>query len=178
VALVLGGLISAFGMLNALVMSYSRLPLAMAQDRMLPRSFAKLNARTGAPWVAILVCAAGWALCLGLGFERLITLDVLLSGASVVLEFAALYALRVKEPELNRPFRVPGGTTGAALIGVCPLLLLGISVFHSESERILGVNGLLFGVLLILAGFVAYWAQSAASGGVHVTTAPSDSPKS
>ena len=177
VALVLGGLISAFGMLNALVMSYSRLPLAMAQDRMLPRSFAKLNARTGAPWVAILVCAAGWALCLGLGFERLITLDVLLSGASVVLEFAALYALRVKEPELNRPFRVPGGATGAALIGVCPLLLLSISVLHSESERILGVNGLLFGVLLILAGFVAYWAQSAASGGVRVTTAPSDTPK-
>jgi len=36
---------------------------------------------------------------------------------------------------------------------------------------------LLFGVLLILAGFVAYWAQSAASGGVRVTTAPSDTPK-
>jgi amino acid transporter len=144
---------------------------------MLPRAFAKLNTRTGAPWVAILVCAAGWALCLGLGFERLITLDVLLSGASVVLEFAALYALRVKEPGLNRPFRVPGGMPGAALIGVCPLLLLGISVLHSESERILGVNGLLFGVLLILAGFVAYWAQSAASGGARVTTEPSDTPK-
>ena len=41
VALVLGGMMSAFGMFNALVMSYSRLPLAMAQDGMLPAVFGK-----------------------------------------------------------------------------------------------------------------------------------------
>ena len=177
VALVLGGLFSAFGMLNALVMSYSRLPLAMAQDDLLPRIFARMHRKTAAPWVAILVCASGWALCLGLGFERLITLDVLLSGASVMLEFAALLALRIKEPALDRPFRVPGGMPGAALLGVCPLLLLGISVLHSESERILGVNGLLFGLLLIVAGFAAYWAQCAIGPGASLT-APSDTPKS
>ena len=178
VALVLGGLISAFGMLNALVMSYSRLPLAMAQDDLLPRAFATLHRRTQAPWVAILVCAAGWALCLGLGFERLITLDVLLSGASVMLEFAALVALRVKEPGLPRPFRVPGGMSGAVCLGICPMLLLGISVFHSEGERIMGVNALLCGVLLILAGFVAYWAQCAISPGPRLAPAPSDTTKS
>ena len=43
VGVVLGGIISAFGMFNALVMSYSRLPLAMAQDGMLPSVFAKLQ---------------------------------------------------------------------------------------------------------------------------------------
>src|SRR6266705_3124597 len=41
IGLVLGGMMSAFGMFNALVMSYSRLPLAMAQDGMLPSFFAK-----------------------------------------------------------------------------------------------------------------------------------------
>ncbi|MGA8183053.1 MAG: APC family permease, partial [Terriglobia bacterium] len=66
--LVLGGMVSAFGIFNALVMSYSRLPLAMAEDGMLPRVFAKVHPKTKAPWVAILACAAGWALCLGLGF--------------------------------------------------------------------------------------------------------------
>ena len=39
IALVVGGMVSAFGMFNALVMSYSRLPLAMAQDGMLPSIF-------------------------------------------------------------------------------------------------------------------------------------------
>ena len=61
IALVLGGMISAFGMFNALVMSYSRLPLAMAQDGMLPKIFGKIHPRTRAPWVAIVVCAIGWA---------------------------------------------------------------------------------------------------------------------
>src|SRR5438552_11658304 len=72
----LGGMMSAFGMFNALVMSYSRLPFAMAGEGMLPKVFAKTSKKTNAPWVAILVCASGWALCLGLGFQRLITLDI------------------------------------------------------------------------------------------------------
>src|ERR1700729_463689 len=82
IGLALGGMISAFGMFNALVMSYSRLPLAMAQDGMLPRVFGKVNRRR-APWVAILACAVGWAMCLGLGFERLVTIDILLYGTSL-----------------------------------------------------------------------------------------------
>src|SRR2546422_4152643 len=128
VALVLGGMISAFGMFNALVMSYSRLPLAMAQDGMLPRVFAKLHPRTRAPWVAIVVCAIGWATCLGLGFERLVTIDILLYGASLLLEFSALIVLRVREPELRRPFRVPGGTFGAIAVGIPPMVLLGFDL--------------------------------------------------
>jgi len=175
VAIVVGGVISSFGMFNALVMSYSRLPLAMAQDAMLPAVFAKLHPRTHAPWVAIITCAAAWALCLGLGFERLITLDVLLSGASVILEFLALVALRIKEPNLDRPFRVPGGMTGACLLGVCPLLLLGLSVFHSAGERILGIDGLLFSVLLMLGGFITYWAHFATRGTARLASARSDS---
>ncbi|HKS82846.1 MAG TPA: APC family permease [Candidatus Acidoferrales bacterium] len=156
VAVVMGGMMSGFGMFNALVMSYSRLPLAMAQDGLLPSVFAKLHPKTRTPWVAILVLATGWALCLGLGFERLVTLDVLLYGLSLMLEFVALIVLRIKEPDLPRPFRVPGGMLGAVLLGVCPALLLGFSVFHGESEQILGMSGLAFGVLLILGGVVVY----------------------
>ncbi len=156
-ALVLGGMISAFGMFNALVMSYSRLPVAMANDGMLPKLFAKLDRKTRAPWVAIITCSVGWATCLELGFERLIILDVLLNGLSLLLEFAALVVLRVREPNLLRPFRVPGGTLVAILLGVCPALLLIFSAVRSHQERIFGMNGLLFGLILVVAGFVVYW---------------------
>ncbi len=159
-ALVLGGMMSGFGMFNALVMSYSRLPLAMAQDGMLPSVFGKLHPKTRAPWVAILVLATCWALCLGLGFERLVTLDILLYGMSLLLEFVALIALRIKEPGLPRPFRVPGGMPGAILLGVFPTLLLGFSILHGQSEQILGMSGLTFGGLLIAGGFVVYWTMS------------------
>jgi len=153
---VLGGMMSAFGMFNALVMSYSRLPLAMARDGMLPKIFAKTSARTQAPWVAILACATCWALCLGLGFKRLVTLDIMLYGAALMLEFVTLVALRIREPQLKREFRVPGGLAGAILAGVFPLALLMIALVQSESQSVLGMNGLLFGVLIMAAGFALY----------------------
>ncbi len=160
VALVLGGMMSGFGMFNALVMSYSRLPLAMAQDGMLPGAFARVHPKTRAPWVAILACAAGWALCLSLSFERLVTLDILLYGGSLLLEFISLVALRLREPNLHRPFRVPGGLPGAVLAGVFPTLLLALALVHSERETVLGMNGLAFGALIVLAGFAAYFAAA------------------
>ena len=156
VGVVLGGMISAFGMFNALVMSYSRLPLAMAQDGMLPAVFGKLQKKSRAPWVAIIALAMGWAMCLGLGFARLVTLDILLYGASLFLEFVALAVLRFREPELPRPFRVPGGLFGAIAIGIPPVLLLGFSVIRSEHESVLGMSSFVFGMILIAAGFVAY----------------------
>jgi amino acid transporter len=156
VGLVAGGMISAFGMFNALVMSYSRLPLAMAQDGMLPKVFAKLHPTTRAPWVAIAVCAVGWAMCLGLGFQRLVTIDILLYGCSLGLEFVALIFLRIREPDLPRAFRVPGGMFGAVAVGIAPMLLLGFSIIRSETEQVLGMSALAFGMILIGAGFVAW----------------------
>ena len=67
VALVLGGMMSAFGMFNALVMSYSRLPLAMAQDGMLPAVFSKVTKRMALRgsrswcWPPAGRCRSGWA---------------------------------------------------------------------------------------------------------------------
>ena len=155
VALVLGGMMSAFGMFNALVMSYSRLPYAMALDGILPKTFARVN-RHGAPWLSIVVLATGWALCLGLGFERLVTIDILIYGGSLALEFLALIVLRVTEPSLPRPFKVPGGMFGVLLVTLFPTLLLVFSIVRGDHEEVLGMNALVFGMLLLVAGFVAY----------------------
>jgi amino acid transporter len=156
VGLALAGMISGFGMFNALVMSYSRLPLAMAQDGMLPKIFGKRTKRTGAPWVAILVLAVFWAPCLLLGFERLVTIDILLYGGSLGLEFAALIWLRIREPELPRPFRVPGGMFGAIAIGIPPMLMLGFSILRSQHETVFGMSSFAFGMILMGAGVAAY----------------------
>ena len=77
-----------------------------------------------------------------------------------MLEFVTLVVLRIREPELKREFRVPGGLVGATLLGVFPLLLLGLAVAHGGSETVLGMNGLVFGLVIIVAGFVVYLATA------------------
>jgi len=154
--IVLGGMMSAFGMFNALVMSYSRLPLAMARDGMLPKLFARTTRRTQTPWVAILVLATCWALCLKLKFTKLVTLDIMLYGASLLLEFVTLVVLRIREPELKRDFKVPGGLAGAISCGVFPVALMSLAMVESGQQTVLGMNGLLFGGLMIAVGFVLY----------------------
>jgi amino acid transporter len=85
----------------------------------------------------------------------------MLYGASLSLEFITLVVLRIREPELKREFRVPGGLTGAILAGAFPMALLSLAMVKSGSETILGMNGLLFGGLIISAGFALYFATSA-----------------
>lgn len=160
IAIIAGGMIAALATFNSLLMSYSRLPMAMAEDGLLPRAFALTTKNTHAPWVAIVTCAILWGACLGLGFERLVTLDIVLWGASMVLEFVALVLLRIREPELPRPFRVPGGVLACALLGVAPTTLIVIAGLHSRGETIAGMNALWFSFLVMIAGAAAYAVSS------------------
>jgi amino acid transporter len=80
----------------------------------------------------------------------------MLYGLSLSLEFVTLVVLRIREPNLKREFKIPGGLTGVILVGAFPLALLGLALVKSQSEEVMGMNGLLFGVLIILAGFAVY----------------------
>lgn len=158
-AVVAGGAISGLGMFNALVMSYSRLPMAMAEDGMLPRTVARVNER-GVPWVSVLLCGLAWALALKLPFERLISIDLILYGASLILEFVALVVLRVREPNLERPFKA-GSMAFACALGVGPAALIGYALYVSRKDQIVeGFPAILFAVLVACAGPVLYWITS------------------
>jgi amino acid transporter len=157
IAIALAGVIGAIGSFGALMLSFTRLPLVMAEDGYLPRIFTRRNARTGAPWVAILACAILWAICFPLGFEKSLILDVLLTGLSILLEFWALVALRIREPELARPFRVPGGIGGAVAIGVPPLALMIAAFARNHTELVGSTNELVIGIAVIAAGVGLYF---------------------
>jgi amino acid transporter len=159
-AVVAGGAISGIGMFNALVMSYTRLPMAMAEDGMLPSALAKKNSR-GVPWVSVLLCGLAWALALKLPFERLISIDLILYGTSLRLEFVALIVLRLREPNLARPFKA-GNLAFAFALGVGPAVLIGYALYASRAEKLMGsTSALLFAVVVALLGPALYWITAA-----------------
>jgi amino acid transporter len=157
VCVVLGGTINGFGMFNALMMSYTRVPYALAEEGLLPKALT-WKTTVGVPWVSVVLCSAAWALALNLTFERLISIDLVLYGAALVLEFVALVVLRVKEPALARPFRVPGGLWAAIAVGVGPTLLIGFALWAAKGERVAGLPALAFAAIVAAAGPVVYLA--------------------
>ncbi len=126
------------GMFNALAMSYTRLPMAMAEDGMLPLMLARRNQR-GVPWVSVLLCGLAWALALKLPFERLISIDLILYGSSLLLEFVALIVLRIREPELPRPFKA-GNLAFACSLAIGPAALIAFALFASRNEKLIGID--------------------------------------
>jgi len=152
---VLGGTINGFGMFNALMMSYTRVPYALAVEGMLPKVVAR-RTEGGVPWVSVVLCSVAWALALGMSFERLISIDLVLYGAALVLEFIALVVLRLKEPGLVRPFKVPGGLWGAVAVGVGPTLLIGWAMWAARNERLAGLPALGFAAIVAAGGPLVY----------------------
>jgi amino acid transporter len=159
-AVVAGGAISGIGMFNALVMSYSRLPMAMADEGMLPRVVGRRN-RRGVPWISVVLCGVAWGLALKLPFERLISIDLILYGTSLLLEFVALAVLRVREPNMPRPFKA-GNLAFAILLGVGPAALIAYALYASRDEKLIGTtSALAFSVAVGLLGPPLYWLTAA-----------------
>ena len=133
--LALAGLASALALFNALLMVYTRIPLAMAQDGLLPKVFGRTDAR-GTPTVAIVLSACIYSVFSLLPFGNLIVADAIFYAAAVMLEFAALVWFRANEPALRGPFRIPLGTVGVAVLASVPFTvfcgIIAISFFDGE----------------------------------------------
>jgi hypothetical protein len=74
-----------------------------------------------------------------------------LYGLSLVLEFVALILLRIREPLLPRPFRLPGGLAGAIATAAMPTALVALALVREPSGSVLAL-----GATLILLGPVVY----------------------
>jgi amino acid transporter len=151
-----GALASMFTLFNSLLLSYSRLPFVVAQDGYLPPAFARVNQR-GVPVVAVVSLSALASLLALLQYDRLVILYGLVYTLSLILEFLALWILRVREPQLPRPFRVPGGTTGLALTVILPLLVSAVVIVATLQDALKQPLWLAAAIGASLAGVPLYW---------------------
>jgi amino acid transporter len=156
---VCGALVSSFGMFAALVLSYSRLVHRVAEDGLLPPFLRRRSAR-GVPYAAVIFCGVAWLATLGLPFAKLVILDLMLYGTSLLLEFIALIVLRIREPELLRPFRIPGGMFGVCILAVPPAALMIAAFVRNSHESLYGVPALLVGGMMVALGPLLYVATA------------------
>jgi len=149
------GMVSAFALFSALLLSYSRIPLVLAQDGLLPARLAATDAR-GTPRAAVLVSAVAYSGFALLSFGGLLAADVLLYSTALALEFAALIRLRQREPELVGAFRVPAGVAVLVALAILPLALIAVAVALELQSRAIGVPGVAVAVVLGAAGALGY----------------------
>ncbi len=134
--IIIAGLCGLVTTLNGFVVGASRLMMAMAKDHELPPFFAKVNKRFGVPhWAIIFVGILG---IIGSFVPQLIVLFD--TAASAVLVTYALTAvsvivLRKKQPDAERPYKVPWGNVIPilALIGVVPTFLISLGILTTEA---------------------------------------------
>ncbi len=151
----LAGMVSAFALFNALLLSYSRIPLVLAQDGLLPALLARTDAR-GTPRAAVIASAVAYSGFVLLTFGGLLAADVLLYTAALALEFAALIRLRRKEPGLHGSFSVPVGVPVLVVLAAMPVLLLVAGVVLEVRSREIGLPGVLVAAALTAVGIAGY----------------------
>lgn len=143
----LAGLIASF---FSIIYGYSRLVFAMSRAGYLPRALSLTNQRQ-TPYMALIIPGiVGFVLSLTGQGDLLILVAVFGATVSYVMMMASHIWLRIKEPDLERAYRTPGGilTSAIALVLACIAVVAGFLV----DPRVL------VGAAIVYAIFVAYFA--------------------
>lgn len=132
----IGGMASALGIFSAVILSISRIPKAMADDRFLPKVVCKMHSRFNTPYISIIICATVVSFMVLWSFTELIVIDVTLYGAGIFLEFISLIMLRIKEPKTERPFKIPLNVFMLCIMFALPLgvFFIALTSFLTQPE--------------------------------------------
>ncbi len=154
----LAGISGIVATLNAMLVSGSRLTVAMSALDLLPSRFGRVSA-TGSPVLALTGISAVAALAT-LGGKGLLIPIVNTASISLILSYvavcAATWTLRRREPATPRAFKAPGGGALIAFIGVAISLMAAFIVLEPAlKEREVPVQWLIF-VGWALLGTIAW----------------------
>jgi len=150
-------LVSIFSAANGLLLTAPRMYYAMARDGLFFKRLAVVDKRFGTPAFAIAAIAI-WAAVLAVSgtFEQLLTYVVFTGWIFYGLGGLAVVQLRRKEPDANRPFRVPGYPITPLLFVVSAALLVGNTVIAQPVRAAAGIT-------VMLAGMPAFYLWRAKS---------------
>lgn len=140
---------SNLGLFEAEMSGDSYQLLGMSEMGMLPSIFSS-RSKYGTPTISILCSASGVIFLSWMTFQEILEFLNFLYSMGMLLEFAAFIKLRIKKPELHRPYRIPLQTFGVTLLCLPPALLV-VLVMCLASLGTFLVSG-----LVMLLGFLIY----------------------
>jgi ethanolamine permease len=146
----LAGLIASF---FSIIYAYSRQLFALSRAGYLPRGLSVTGGRR-TPYIALLVPGAVGFLLAAITEDGATMINIAVFGATVsyVLMNLSHIVLRFREPELERPYRTPGGvaTTGVALF----LSVAAVIATFFVDEKAAGITAAVFVAFMLY--FLAY----------------------
>ena len=152
-AVSVAAMISIFAALNGSILSGARVPYALAHDGYFFRSVGKVNPKYQTPGVSILWLSA-WSSLVALSgrYEQLFTYVIFASWLFYGMATASVIVLRIKRPDLVRPYRTLGYPWVPGLFVLASAALTISTLIDSPRESLMGLG-------LIFAGlpFYFYW---------------------
>jgi len=131
----LAALAATSAMFGSQMLASSRIPAVFAENGFMPKGLAAIHPKWGTPVRSILLCTLLYTCFSWFSFTDLITVNSILYGLSVLFEFAALVVLRIKEPNLERPFKIPGGIPVAVVLGIVPAIVIAVVFVSTVREE-------------------------------------------
>ena len=146
----IAAMITNVSLLNATVLTSTRMPFAMAEDGYLPVGLTRKHVRFGTPWIAIIVSGLVYGLLAVHSLVQLITIYNWLRVATTIMTVLAAWQLRRKQPDMRRPFVIPGGKAGLITAVVAVVIMSAVALLGSDKY------GLRWGPVALAAGPVVY----------------------
>lgn len=148
-----GILVSVFGCLNGYLLTGPRIPYTLANQKLLPATFGKLN-KNGVPANATLFMAVLSVIyALSGQFNLLSDLSMFAIWAFYTLTFIGVIKLRKTQPDLERPYKVPFYPV-IPIISICSGLFVVIDQLFLAGMKSSMIS--LGGVIVTLIGLPVY----------------------
>src|SRR5437667_4325720 len=132
IPITIAAMIGNVSLLNATVLTSTRMPSTMAEDGYLPPVLAARHPRYGTPWIAIIASCMIYALLAQKTMVQLLTIYIWLRIGVTILTVLASWRLRKTQPDLPRPFRIPWGRTGLLYVIIAPLAMSVVALVASD----------------------------------------------
>jgi APA family basic amino acid/polyamine antiporter len=135
-------LLTLLSMISAVLLGAPRILLAIGRDGLFTERAAQIGAG-GTPRVALLLSAATAAIFIASGkFEDIIAIAAILVAAMYCVNYIAVIVLRIREPQMVRPFRAWGYPVTTVLVLSGSLFFL-VAAVHDDPRSAVWASALL-----------------------------------